>query len=147
MLKARIEGNINPFCSIAVTGLKGQVVKQSTTDNVIAIAASGQGCGLLAQNVVDFTAAYRPGYRDLSTTDANVNDVVGFYKDGGTYETNIFVGTVTAGDELVANASGYLQKMAVAVATDVKIARVVDGGVADGAGDANTTFIVIDLMV
>lgn len=147
MLKARKEGQMNGFCSLGVTGLKGLVVKQSTSDNVIAIAASGQGCGLLSQNVVDLTSQYRTGYRDLSTTDANVGDLVSFYWNGGSYETNMFVGTVTAGDNLYANASGYLAANASPAASDVKIARAVTGGTADGAGDANTVFIYVDLTV
>lgn len=146
MLKPREEGNINPFCTLSTAQLKGQVVKING-DGTIAVAASGQGDGLLAQNTIDFSTAYRTGYRDLSTTDANVGDVVGWYWNGGTYETNMFVGTVTAGNKLYANASGYLEYFAAPAAGDVAIAKAVTTGTSNGAGENNTTFVIVDLLV
>lgn len=145
MLKPRFEGDINTFCTLSASGLKGQVVKISG-NGTIAIAASGQGDGILAQNTVDFSTQYRTGYRDLSTTDANFGDYVGWYWNGGTFETNVFVGTVTAGATLYSNASGYLQDQAETTG-DVAIAKAVTTGTSNGAGENNSVFVVVNLLV
>ena len=146
-LKPRQEGIMNGFCSLATTGLKGQVVKFSSSDNVIAIAGSGAGDGILAQDVVDFDGQLNSGYRDLAATTANVDDVVTMYQNGGLYESNVFVGTVSAGDELYSNASGYLEVFSSPAAGDEPIAKAFVGGTADAAGDDNSVFIQFKLLV